>query len=258
MKKTIALLTDFGTRDFFVGAMKGVILSINENINIVDITHEIPPQDIRSASFTLRACYAEFPEKTIFVAVVDPGVGSDRRAILVKTEKYYFIAPDNGLLSFMFNEEQNFKVFEITNEKFFRYPVSKTFHGRDIFSPSAAHLSNGIEPNEFGNEIDDYIKFDEAKPERIFEDEMQGEIIYIDHFGNLITNLKKEELPGDFILEIGSKKIETLKTYFAEAEKSEVFMIFGGAEFLEIAACEDSAQNILKIEVGEKVKIIEK
>ena len=251
----IALLTDFGTQDFFVGAMKGVILSINNEVNIVDITHDISPQDIQAASFTLRACYREFPEKTIFVSVVDPGVGSSRRAILVETDKYYFIAPDNGLLSFIFNGEENFKVFEITNENFFRHPVSKTFHGRDIFSPSAAHLSNGVEPKEFGNEIDDFIKFDETKPEKLSGNEIQGEIIYIDHFGNLITNLKREDLSDEFISEIGGKKVESLKTYFAEAEKSEVFMIFGGAEFLEIAACEDSAEKILKIEVGEKVKI---
>lgn len=255
MKRTIALLTDFGTKDFFVGAMKGVILSINEDANIVDITHEITPQDISAASFTLQACYREFPEKTIFVAVIDPGVGSERRAILVENKKYYFIAPDNGLLSFIFNKEESFKIFEITNETFFRHPVSKTFHGRDIFSPSAAHLSTGIEPKEFGNEIKDFDISKETKPEKISENETHGEIIYIDRFGNLITNLRSEDLPEDFISEIGGKRIETLKTYFAEAEKSEVFMIFGGAGFLEIAANQDSAEKILKIKVGEKVKI---
>lgn len=258
MKRTIALLTDFGTRDFFVGAMKGVILSINESVAITDITHEIAPQDIRAASFTLRACHAEFPAQTIFVVVVDPGVGSERRAILVETEKYYFIAPDNGLLSFVFNREENFKVFEITNEKFFRHPVSKTFHGRDIFSPSAAHLSKGIEPKEFGNQIDDFIKFAEAKPEKTSENQIQGEIIFIDRFGNLITNLEKNDLPQNFALEIGEKRIENLKQYFAEAEKSEVFMIFGGAGFLEIAANQDSAEKILESRVGEKVKVTEK
>ena len=149
----IALLTDFGTKDYFVGAMKGVILNINENAKIIDITHEIEPQNIRSASFTLRACYKNFPPKTIFVAVVDPGVGSERRAILVETEDYFFIAPDNGLLSFIFNESDDFLVYEITNEKFFNQPVSQTFHGRDIFAPCAAHLSKGVLPAEFGKVI---------------------------------------------------------------------------------------------------------
>ena len=165
----IALLTDFGTKDYFVGAMKGVILGINENAGIIDITHEIEPQNISEASFTLRACYKNFPSHTIFVAIVDPGVGSKRRAILVETEDYFFIAPDNGLLSFVFNESEDFTVYEITNEKFFYHPVSKTFHGRDIFAPCAAHLSKKMLPSEFGKEINDFINFSETKPRKVSE-----------------------------------------------------------------------------------------
>lgn len=249
----IALLTDFGTKDYFVGATKGVILSINKNAQIVDITHEIPPQDIRAASFTLRACYKEFPDKTIFVAVVDPGVGSSRRAILIETSRYFFIAPDNGLLSFIFNKTNDFRVFEIINENFFRKPVSNTFHGRDIFSPSAAHLSNGAKPEDFGREINDFIKFEESKPRKISETEIEAEIIYADHFGNLITNLKKEDLPEKFVLKIGERKIEKLQKYFSEAEKSEVLMIFGSAGFLEIVAFQDSAQKVLDAKIGDKI-----
>jgi len=249
----IALLTDFGTKDYFVGAMKGVILSINPTVQLVDITHEIEPQNIKSASFTLRACYQHFPAKTIFVAVVDPEVGSERRAILVKTDKYFFVAPDNGLLSFIFDEAKEFRVFELTNKKFFAGSISTTFHGRDIFAPVAAHLSKDLKPNEFGAEITDFVRFGENKPHRIGENEIEAEIIEIDHFGNLITNLKREDLPESFALEIGETRIEKLQNYFAESEKSEIFMIFGSATFLEIAAFQDSAKNILKAEAGQKI-----
>jgi len=250
----IALLTDFGTKDYFVGAMKGAILSINRQAVIVDITHEVPPQDILAASFTLRACYKNFPEKTIFVAVVDPGVGSERRAILLETESCYFLAPDNGLLGFIFDEEKNFKVFELTNKKFFAPKVSSTFHGRDIFAPIAARLSNGIQPNEFGTEIESYTRLKIAQPIKI-ANRIEAEIIHIDRFGNLITNLTKNELPENFTLEIGGKIINKLQNFFAEAEKGELFVIAGSANFLEIVAFQASAKQILRVEVGEKIQL---
>ncbi len=251
----IALLTDFGTKDYFVGALKGAILSINSNVHIVDISHEIAPQNINSASFTLRACYKDFPAKTIFVAVVDPGVGSERRAILVETADYFFIAPDNGLLSFIFDEAKDFRVFELTNKKFFAETVSATFHGRDIFAPVAAHLSKGLNSNEFGNEITDFVRFKETRPHKTADNEIEAEIIEIDRFGNLITNLKREDLPEKFTLEIGKTRIEKLQNYFAEAEKSEVFMIFGSAGFLEIVAFQDSAKSLLMAEIGNKMAV---
>ena len=251
----IALLTDFGTKDYFVGAMKGAILFINENVQIVDITHEIEPQNIVSASFNLRACFQDFLVGTIFVAVVDPGVGSRRRAILVETPDYFFIAPDNGLLSFVFNGEKEFRVFELTSRKFFAENISATFHGRDIFAPVAAHLSKGVKPSEFGLEITDFVRFDENKPRKISDREIEAEIIETDRFGNLITNLKREDLPARFTLEIGATKIENLRQFFAESEKGEVFMIFGSAGFLEIAAFQDSAKNILDAETGRKITV---
>ncbi len=249
----IALLTDFGTQDYFVGAMKGVILSVNRDVNIVDITHEIAPQDINSASFTLRACYKHFPAKTIFTAVVDPGVGSERRAMLVETEKHFFIAPDNGLLSFAFDESGNYKVFEISNEIFFIQPVSRTFHGRDIFAPCAAHLSRGVKPYEFGNEIDDFIMSPNRNPRRVSQNTVEAEIIFVDRFGNLITNLKAEDLPDKFYLEINNQKVEKLRKFFAEAESGELFMITGSAGFLEIAAFQGSAKDLLNAEIGQKI-----
>lgn len=254
-KMTIALLTDFGTRDYFVGAVKGAILSINETAKIVDITHEIPPQNIRSASFTLRACYRNFPKKTIFVAVVDPGVGSNRRAILVETDDYYFIAPDNNLLGFVFDEAADFRVFELTDEKFFAARVSQTFHGRDVFATVAAHLSKGIQSSEFGAEIKNFIHHKTAKPQAVSETEIEAETIHIDHFGNIITNLEQTDLPAKFTLTIGGKTIDKTQNYFAEAEQSEMFMIKGSAGFLEIVAFQDSAANLLKVKIGEKITI---
>lgn len=252
----IALLTDFGTKDYFVGAMKGAILSMNEDAKIIDITHEILPHDIRAASFTLRACYKNFPRKTIFIAVVDPGVGSNRRLILIETDNYYFVAPDNGLLSFVFDENSNFRVFELTNKKFFAEKISQTFHGRDILAPVAAHLSNGTQPNEFGDEIKDFTYRETARPRKISDEKLEAEIIHIDRFGNLITNFEQTNLPESFRLEIGTKKIEKLQSFFAEAERGEVFMIFGSAGFLEVVAFRDSAANLLDAKIGQEILII--
>ncbi len=249
----IALLTDFGTQDYFVGAMKGTILSINKEAQIVDIIHEIPPQDIQSASFTLRACYRDFPKKTIFTAVIDPGVGSDRRAILVETADYYFIAPDNGLLSFIFNTDRSFRVFEIVNKEYFKHPVSNTFHGRDIFAPAAAHLSNGVKPNEFGDEVEDFVSFKENKPRKFSDGEIEAEIIHIDRFGNLISNLRKKDLPDDFTIQINGKIISKLQQFFAESSKGELFTILGSAGFLEIAAFQDSAAKLLNVKTSQKI-----
>ena len=251
----IALLTDFGTKDYFVGALKGAILSVNENVHIVDITHEIEPQNIKSAAFTLRACYRSFTFGTIFVAVVDPGVGSARRAILVETDNYLFIAPDNGLLSFVYDEAKNFRVYELTNRKFFASEISATFHGRDLFAPVAAHLSEGVKAEDTGREITDFVRFEETRPRQISAHEIEAEIIEIDRFGNLITNLKRTDLPEKFVLEINEAKIERLQNYYAESNAGEVFMIFGSAGFLEIVAFRDSAKNILQAAIGQKITI---
>lgn len=251
----IALITDFGTRDYFVGAMKGVILSINRSANVIDITHHIEPQNIASANFTLRACYREFPPQTIFVAVVDPGVGSDRRAILVKTEKYYFLAPDNGLLGFVFDEAANHRVYELTEEKYFRRPVSRTFHGRDIFAACAAHLSVGLTPAELGGEISDFVRLSKNFPRKTNENEIEAHIIHIDHFGNLITNLRKKDLPEKFFLKIGDNKIENLRNHYAEAERNDLFMIFGSSEYLEVVAFRNSAEKLLNAKIDDAVRV---
>ncbi len=249
----IALLTDFGTQDYFVGAMKGVLLSIATDVPVVDITHEIPPQDIRAAAFTLAACYRDFPEGTIFLTVVDPGVGSDRRAVCVDASGYRFLAPDNGLLTFVF--EENARIFHLTNEKFFRRPVSQTFHGRDIFASVAAHLARGVEPNEFGPEIDDPVRFDTKAPTRISDSEIKAEILHIDRFGNVISNLRRSDLAGSFTLEINGQQISGHREFYSEGPSGELFSIFGSAGYLEISGFRVSAAERLRARVGDKITV---
>src|SRR5687767_8873684 len=194
----ITLLTDFGARDYFVGAMKGVILSLNPEATIVDITHEIPPQDIQAAAFNLLACYRDFPAGTIHVAVVDPGVGSDRRAILVKCANQFFIGPDNGLFSWIREREGKFSAWQITNEQFFRNPVSSTFHGRDVFAPVAAALSKGVAPAEVGPPLERIVMLAPLLP-RATADAIEGFLIHIDRFGNCITNFTSEYISEERI-----------------------------------------------------------
>ncbi len=251
----IVLLTDFGTKDYFVGAMKGIIFSINSDANIIDISHDNERHNVASAGFILSACYADFPKKTIFVAVVDPGVGSDRRAILVETEDYYFIAPDNGLLSFIFNGSGSFRVFNITKKQYAADKISRTFHGRDVFAPAAAHLSKGVKSEEFGEEIADFVYYNFTKPSKKSNGDIEAMIIHTDSFGNLITNLKPEDLPEKFGVEIGDKFVDKFQKHFSEATSSEVFMIFGSAGYLEIVAFKDSAAELLSAEENDKITI---
>jgi S-adenosyl-L-methionine hydrolase (adenosine-forming) len=248
----VTLLTDFGTRDYFVGAMKGVILSVNPNAQIIDITHEIEPQQIKSAAFTLAACYKNFPPGTIHLAVVDPGVGSTRRAISVAAEDYFFVAPDNGLLSFIFNEKKDFRVFELTERKYFLPEISQTFHGRDIFAPVAAHLSKGVKANEIGREINDFVRLEIPRP-RETGGRIEAEVIHIDRFGNLVTNLRSDDLPNRFVIKIKNRKIKRRVRFYAEAEPGEIFTIAGSSGFLEISVFSRSAQKILGAEIGAPV-----
>jgi S-adenosylmethionine hydrolase len=248
----IALLTDFGTRDYYVGAMKGAILSIAPSVVIVDITHEVPPQDVGEAAYTLQACYRDFPAGTVFVAVVDPGVGSDRRALIVEAQGYYFVAPDNGLLTFVLEDDA--RVFDLTNERYFRDRVSNTFHGRDIFAPVAAHLSLGVRAGEFGTPVSDPLRRDGAKP-RIYDSGIEGEVIHIDRFGNIVTNITVADLPAEYTVEVGGTVIENRREFYAGAEEREIFSIAGSAGFLEVSLREGSAADILGVKRGEKVSV---
>src|SRR5258707_15043964 len=174
--------------------MKGTILAINPEACLVDITHEMPPQDIRAAAFNLLATYKDFPSGTIHIVVVDPGVGSARRGIIIECASQFFVGPDNGLFSWICERERSFRAIHLTNEKFFRHPVSPTFHGRDIFAPVAAALANGVDLQEFGPLIDDPIKLESLAPRRTKNGEIEATVIHIDRFGNCITNLTRDHL----------------------------------------------------------------
>lgn len=258
----ITLLTDFGTADYFVGAVKGVILSSASATRIVDLTHEIPAQDIHAAAFTLLAAYKSFPEGTIHVAVVDPGVGSSRRGICATAGRQFFVGPDNGIFSYIYERESPVTVFELSNSKYFRDDVSPTFHGRDVFAPVAAALANGIKPAKFGKRINDPVRFAPLAPERAGDGKIVGRIIHIDRFGNCVTNLSPRELTAKMIaggasLRVEGKTISSFRKYFAEQtnKKAEVFGIWGSAGFLEIAAANASAAKLLKVEVGAPVTV---
>jgi S-adenosyl-L-methionine hydrolase (adenosine-forming) len=253
----IALLTDFGTADYYVGSLKGVILSINPNISIVDISHEVPAQDIEAGAFTLLAVHSAFPPKTIFVAVVDPGVGSSRRPILVQADDRFFVGPDNGLFSYFYTKG-NHKTIHLTTEKYFRHPVSSTFHGRDVFAPAAAHLSTGLKPNELGSEINDELRLPDLQPVKLKDGVWAARIIHIDHFGNCITNISRNTLSRDIEdhirLKVSGKTVTSFRKFFSDSGKDEkLFAIWGSAGFLEIAAQNRSAAKMLKAKRGDAV-----
>jgi S-adenosyl-L-methionine hydrolase (adenosine-forming) len=254
----ITLLTDFGSQDYFVGAVKGVILSINPVVRIVDITHEIPPQDIHAAAFNLLAVYPSFPATTVHLAVVDPGVGSARRPIIVECAGQFFVGPDNGLFSWICEREGNWRAFHLTNENFFRCPVSTTFHGRDIFAPVAAAVASGVAPAEFGREIDDLVQLGSLSPRTTDEGTIEATIIYIDRFGNCVTNLTSDHLAGKQILVVKGHEIKSFRKFFAEqsGEDSELFCVIGSAGFLEIAAQNSSAAEILNIRRGQSLRLV--
>jgi hypothetical protein len=258
----ITLLTDFGTADYFVGAMKGVILSTNPEARVVDITHEIPPQDIRAGAFTLAAVYQTFPPETIHVAVVDPGVGSERRPILVLASEQFFVGPDNGLFSFIYEREPGARVFHLTNEDYFRQPVSATFHGRDVFAPVAGALSKCVRPEQLGREITDYVRLDNLKPKRTGEGSFEAHIIHIDRFGNCITNLTREHLTEERLarglhLTITGREITAIRQFFAEEGDSSdnLFAIWGSAGYLEIALWRASAAEMLNARRGQQIAV---
>ncbi len=252
--RIITLLTDFGAQDYFVGAMKGVIISINSEVRIVDITHEIPPQDIESAAFNLLCCYKDFPEGTIHVAVVDPGVGSNRRAILIECAHQFFVGPDNGVFSWLCQKESNFRAIEITNDKFFRHPVSQTFHGRDIFAPVAAAISTGVAMEEFGPAIDGLAQLEPLEPKKVGQGIIEGAIINIDRFGNCITNLTRDHLSVVAKLMVSGREIGLRPFFAAEGmDDSDLFCVFGSAGFVEIAARNRSAAEILEARRGQAV-----
>lgn len=262
MRRIVALISDFGESDYFVGSMKGVILSINPEVEIVDITHSITPFDIFEAGFVLRSSYIYFPQKTIFVTVVDPEVGSRRRILLAYYKNYYFIAPDNGLLSFIIDKEEEATVISVTSSHYFLSKVSNTFHGRDIMAPVSAWLARGIDVKSFGEPCIDWLKLKFPEPKKIDEKSYEGEIIHIDRFGNLITNITSSILNTELLekrrslkVEIGGKVIEKFAKNYSEGSVGEPVLIIGSTDFLEIGAFLQSAEKILKVKKGDKFKL---
>ncbi|MER3428231.1 MAG: hypothetical protein C4334_09035 [Pyrinomonas sp.] len=256
----ITLLTDFGTADYFVGAMRGVILARHPQARIYDITHEIPAHDVRAGAFTLLAAYGEFPERTVHVAVVDPGVGSARRPVLIATPRYFFVGPDNGLFSYVCEREGQWRAFHLTEAKFFRQPLSSTFHGRDIFAPVAAAVSSGTPPEEFGPEIHDLETLEPLAPQRISHHQLRANVIHIDRFGNCITNIAREDLSAEELargitLTLAGQPIRHLVRFFAEGRTGEPFAYWGSAGFLEIALKLDSAAHKLGVQRGQEVLV---
>ena len=256
---TITLTTDFGHVDHFVGVMKGVILSIAPRARIVDITHDVQPFEILEGAFVIEQAYRYFPKKTIHVIVVDPGVGSARRPILAEMAGQYFIAPDNGVLSLVYAREAKKKVRHITNEKYFLHPVSKTFHGRDVFSPVAAHLAAGVTPASFGKTIDNYTRLTTYKPTRTGKRTWTGMVFKVDRFGNLITNFHIDEFPDvmtrPFELAAGFQTASRLASTFSDCPPGELFAVVGSSGYIEVAVNEGSAAKTLGVAGGSPIEL---
>ena len=260
MKKSIiTLLTDFGTKDHYVASLKGVILAINPQCTLIDITHQVNPQDVREGAFVLANAYSFFPKGTIHLAVVDPEVGGSRKAILLATRDYFFVGPDNGLLTLAAPRDRVKQAVALVNKNFFLPRVSATFHGRDLFAPVAAHLSLGVRPKAFGSELDSWVELDFRKS-RIRGQELVGEILHVDLFGNIISSIREQEFfhftkDHPFVIKIGKRGIHGLEKGYWAGKKGKVMALFGSGGFLEISVKEGNAQKILKAKRGNPVKV---
>lgn len=273
MGAIITLTTDFGLTDAYVAAMKGVILSINPEAKLIDICHTIKPQNIAQAAFVLSTAYKFFPEKTIHLVVVDPGVGTERRAIILRTPSADFVAPDNGVLSYVIQQssakpaegnvnvqqielEPELEAVAITKPQFWRSPVSPTFHGRDIFAPVAARLSLGIPPIDFGEAITSVTILPLPHPYQAPDGSVVGHILHIDSFGNLITNIKSDDLPQAkqaITIEVGNQLISGLSRTYAEGKG--LLALIGSSGYLEVSLKGGSAGAFLRTEVGGEIRI---
>jgi S-adenosylmethionine hydrolase len=254
----ITLTTDYGTNDHLVGVLKGVILRINPDVQIVDITHGVTPFDLLDGATVIANAYPFFPPRTIHVVVVDPGVGTERRPLIVSGQNQYFLAPDNGVLSGVFEKEQNFLVRHLTAEHYFLHPVSKTFHGRDVFAPVAGWLSKNWQPGSMGEEITDFKRFALPRPKEA-DGQLKGVVLKVDSFGNLITNFRGEDLPaaaiekGAINLQVGTHAISKLVPTFANGNAGEAIAYVGSSGNLEIGVNKGSASKTLGVGRGAPV-----
>jgi S-adenosylmethionine hydrolase len=275
MSFIITLTTDFGYDDAYVAAVKGAILSINPEATIVDISHSVEPQNVLQAAFILSVACRYFPKQTIHMAIVDPGVGSERLGIILKTPSALFVAPDNGILSYIIDDlapvesspltenthdlreivfKTGLEVVAITDPRFWRHPVSSTFHGRDIFAPVAAGLSLGISPYEFGEKINSLHVLSIPKPSLDPDGNLVGRVLHVDRFGNLITNIRNNDLPReDVTVEVAGYCIQGISDYYAQDKG--VMAIIGSSGYLEVSLRDGSACDFLGAIVGDEIKV---
>jgi S-adenosylmethionine hydrolase len=254
----VALLTDFGLRDPYVGVMKGVILSVHPDARIIDLSHDVPSQAVLEAYFLLSNTYRYFPVGTVFVAVVDPGVGTDRAILAVETGRYLFLAPDNGLLGFLEKEGAIRRIVRVQEKKYFLQPVSNTFHGRDIFAPVAGHLSRGLNPGRLGPEVDTLVRIAPPAPQVTREGVIRGEVVRVDHFGNLITNIPADSLAqvgGKLEIRVGRSVLRNISRSYGDAPKGKLIAVIGSTGHLEISVNQGNAQKKTGARVGAPVRI---
>ncbi|MDH3359956.1 MAG: SAM-dependent chlorinase/fluorinase [Desulfobulbaceae bacterium] len=265
MSGLVTLTTDFGLTDEYVGIMKGVILSLAPTTQIVDLSHEIEPQNIAQAAYLINSSRQYFPDNTIHILVVDPGVGSNRRMILVGARRQLFLAPDNGVLSLVFDDNELDFAHAITNEELYLHPVSQTFHGRDILAPVAAHLAKGLAVETVGPPLDskELKQLNLAASISTDGKSIIGRVIQIDRFGNLITNIHRHDLQkltasstgSTLTVTVGTSTINNLVAYYAEATPGELLALFGSRDYLEIAINKGNAGKYLGINTGKIVEL---
>lgn len=259
----VTLLTDFGDVDYFVPSMKGVMLGINSQLRMVDLTHHIPSYGVEQAAFFLKSCYQYFPDGTVHVVVVDPGVGSSRRAILASTSRHFFLAPDNGVLSHVLQEETSVEVRSIENKQYRLDSAGATFDGRDLFAPSAAWLTKGQAPGSYGRLIRDYVSLPSVPP-HMQQQSLHGRIVYIDHFGNAMTNITladvetfrsvtKKDYSG---VKVGEVVMKGIRTHYGEGATGLPEAIINSNGHLEIFIKQERAADRCELHIGQAVELI--
>lgn len=256
----VTLTTDYGTNDHLVGTVKGVILKVNPDVTIVDITHNVVAYDLLDGALAIGSAYRYFPSKTVHVVIIDPGVGTERRPLLVSGEQHFFVGPDNGVLSVVYSREERLAVRHVTAEHYFLQPVSKTFHGRDVFAPVAAWLTKTWQSQSFGEEIQDYIRFSLPKP-KTADGVLKGVVLRVDTFGNLMTNFAIGDLPegmmknGSLNMQVGQKKVQHFSETFANGPAGQPTAILGSSGFIEIAVNRGNAARVLGVSRGAEVTV---
>jgi S-adenosyl-L-methionine hydrolase (adenosine-forming) len=251
----VTLTTDFGLADGYVGTMKGVILSTAPGAHLVDVSHDIGPQNVRHAAYVLSRAASYFPRGTVHLAVVDPGVGSARRPLLVQTPDACYVGPDNGLFTFAL-DQPSAAVFELTRPEFWRPIVSRTFHGRDIFAPVAAHLANGRLPPDLGEPVADPVRLPELAAIRIAPGHLRGHVIHIDRFGNLVTSIPGAWVTdGEWACLIRDRRIVGIAQTYAAAQPGALIALVSSADTVEVAVRDGSAATLLGIQAGEPVDL---